>query len=367
MGKSKKSSSSKAKPVAANGPTPSQQLKEIQRIDQQLAELCHQRAGLYRDLAGTASEMAETIDASHVTAQTPGPLPESALRAILREVESASKSLVTHHRVAYLGPLFSYSHLAAIERFGQSCELIPMSTIAAVFESVNGRQVDFGIVPIENSTDGRIVDTLEMFVRLPVRICGEVPVRIHHYLLAKCRQSEIEEVHSKPQALSQCRDWLAKHLPGARQVQTASTTAAAEEAVARKGVAAIASQQAGIHYGLNVVASQIEDNKDNATRFAVIGLEPARRTSNDKTSLMFELNHRPGALADAMLIFKRSRLNLTWIESFPKQGSANEYIFFVELEGHQTDVRVRRAIAALEKRTKCIEILGSYARNNGES
>jgi chorismate mutase/prephenate dehydratase len=196
-----------------------------------------------------------------------------------------------------------------------------------------------------------------------VKIRGEIPIRIHHYLLGNGRRSEIVEVQSKPQAISQCRGWLAKNLPNAKVTAASSTTAAAQNAVSQKGVAAIASRQAGVNYGLNVLAAEIEDNKENTTRFAVIGREIAARTGNDKTSLMFELQHEPGALADAMTIFKRNRLNLTWIESIPKKGSQNEYIFFVELEGHQTDLRVRRALESLEKKVRVSRVLGSYPRH----
>jgi chorismate mutase/prephenate dehydratase len=264
--------------------------------------------------------------------------------------------------VAYLGPQYSYSHLAASERFGDGVTLAPVTTIAAVFEEVNRRQADYGLVPIENSTDGRVVDTLDMFARLPVQICGEVRLRIHHYLLGKCSRDQVREVYSKPQALSQCRDWLAKHLPGVRTVEMTSTAAAAQLAVDRQGAAAVASKQAGVSYGLGVIAANIEDNRNNITRFAVIGNKPAQRSGNDKTSLMFEVPHAPGALADVMAIFKRNKLNLTWIESFPIAGTTSEYRFFVELEGHPSDLKIRRALASLEKKTVRLEILGAYVK-----
>ena len=181
-------------------------------------------------------------------------------------------------RVAYLGPAYTYSHLAAIHRFGQSVELVPVATIQAVFEEVNRRHADFGIVPVENSTDGRVADTLDMFTRLPVKICGEVQMRIHHNLLGRSPRDEVREVYSRPQALSQCRNWLAKHLPGARTIEVTSTTTAAQLAQEKPGAAAIASVQAGIHYGLDVLAADIEDQSGNLTRFAVIGEETGPRT-----------------------------------------------------------------------------------------
>ena len=192
-----------------------------------------------------------------------------------------------------------------------------------------------------------------------VRICGEIEFRIHHTLLGKCSRTEVREVYSKPQALSQCRNWLAKHLPAARSIEVTSTSTAAQLAGEKPGAAAIASRQAGMHYGLEVLAENIEDNPSNTTRFAVIGDQSPPRTGHDQTAMLFQVEHRPGALADAMMVFKRGKLNLTWIESFPTPG-ARGYLFFVQMEGHQSDARLRHAVAALEKKTSRLEILGSF-------
>ncbi len=263
-----------------------------------------------------------------------------------------------------MGPMYSYSHLAAIHRFGQSVEFVPVATIAAVFEDVDRGHSDYGLVPVENSTDGRIADTLDMFTRLPVRICGEIDLKIHHFLLGKCPRTDVKEVYSKPQAISQCRNWLAKHLPAARTIEVTSTSTAAQLAAEKPGAAAIASIQAGVHYGLEILAENIEDNPGNITRFAIIGGDRPERTGNDRTALLFQTEHRPGALDEAMKIFKRYKLNLTWIESFPVPGMARVYLFFVEMEAHETDIRFRRAIAALQKKTLRLEILGSFPRGN---
>jgi chorismate mutase/prephenate dehydratase len=261
--------------------------------------------------------------------------------------------LLQEPRVALLGPLYSFSHLAAIQRFGQSVEFVPVGTIAAVFEEVNRGHSNFGLVPIENSTDGRIADTLDMFTRLPVRMCGEVEMHIHHTLLGKCPRTEVKEVYSKPQALSQCRNWLTKHLPEARLIELTSTSTAAQLAKEKPGAAAIASLQ-------DVLAERIEDNPSNTTRFAIIGNQSSLRSGADKTALLFQAEHRPGGLVDALAIFRRNRLNLTWIESFPIPETSRKYLFFVELEGHETDVRVRRAIATLQKKALRLEVLGSF-------
>jgi chorismate mutase/prephenate dehydratase len=343
---------------------------KIDRVDKELVGLMNERAQVALEIGKLKNSSGMTAYAparedevlSRVLAASKGPLSDRCVRAVFRELISGSRALEKDLRVAYLGPAYTYSHLAAIHRFGQSVELVPVASIAAVFEEINRRHADFGLVPIENSTDGRVADTLDMFSRLPARICGEVQMRIHHNLLGKCARGEVEEVYSKPQALSQCRNWLAKHLPGARTIEVTSTTTAAQLAQDKPGAAAIASLQAGVHYALDVLAADIEDNKGNLTRFAVIGDETGPRTGNDKCALMFEIEHQPGALADAMTVFKRNRLNLTWIESFPIARPEGGYMFFVELEGHEEDPRVRKAITALERKAVRLEVLGSYAR-----
>ena len=344
--------------------------KEIQRVDRELVKLLGDRARASQKLAKLRQDDGAALydltdeqqEVAELLVQNKGPLGDAALRGIFREILGSARSLVKPIRVAYLGPKYSFSHLAAIDRFGDGPDLTPVATIKAVFESVHFRQTDYGIVPIENSTDGRIVDTLDMFARLPTRITGEVQIAIHHHLLGKCARGEVTEVYSKPQALSQCREWLAKNLPQAKAVEMTSTAIAAQIAADKPGAAAIASLEAGMHYGLTAIDSNIEDNKHNLTRFAVIGGEMPHRTGHDKTALMFEIPHKPGSLADAMLVFKRGRLNLTWIESFPMPNSKNEYLFFVELEGNQTDSRVKRSLEALRRKTARLDVLGSYAR-----
>ena len=340
---------------------------QLSQLDRDLLRLLNQRGRLGLKIAKlkkAAGQPSLTVGEAEdllvrAVKMNRGPLADRCVRAVFRELESGCRALLRQLRIAFLGPEYSYSHLAAIYRFGQSVQFAPVGSIAAVFEEVNRGHCDFGIVPIENSTDGRIADTLDMFTRLPVRICGEVELEIHHALLGKCPRPEVKEVYSRPQALSQCRNWLAKHLPGARTIEVTSTSTAAQLASEKPGAAAIASLQAGVHFGLDVLAERIEDNPSNTTRFTVIGEQSAKRTGNDRTAMMFQVHHQPGALADALGIFKRNRLNLTWIESFPIPGSERAYLFFVEMEGHETDPRVRRATAALERKTLRLEILGS--------
>lgn len=343
---------------------------ELKKIDQEILRLVNKRAEATAKMIEQAQDRRSLVyqprldDDLYATleAENPGPLTGRAVRGIFRQILSAVRNQVRTQRVAYLGPAFSFTHLAAIERFGESADLIPVNTIAAVFEEVNRGHADFGIVPIENSTDGRIIDTLDMFTRLPLRICGEVQLAIHHNLLGRTPRAEITEIYSKPQALSQCRDWLSRNMPHARLFEVASTSTAAQLARDKPGVAAIASRQAALEYQLDLLAENIEDNKTNVTRFAVIGDKPMAPTARDRTSLLLQIPHKPGSLSDALAIFKQSKLNLTWIESFPLRGPETGYIFFIDCEGHMKDAKVKKALELLAETAVRMEVLGSYPR-----
>jgi chorismate mutase / prephenate dehydratase len=347
---------------------------ELDQIDREILTAINRRASVAQQIG-----QLKQADGQHVydpnreakilqqvAANNDGPLSDAAVRAVFRELVSGTRDVQTPVRVAYLGPEFTFSHLAAIERFGQSAELVPVGTIAAVFEEVERGQAHFGVVPMENSTDGRVSDTLDCFSRSTrardVHICGELPLRIHHCLLGVGTRDRVRTVYSKPQPLSQCRNWLARHLPNADLHEVASTADAARRAKDEPESAAVASAQAGVNYELPVLVQNIEDNPDNITRFAIITTNTADRTGNDKTALMFEIAHEPGALADTMAIFKRNGLNMTWIESFPIPGSRGRYLFFVEFVGHQGEPSSRRAIKTLTKKSLRLEVLGSYAQ-----
>src|SRR5438132_7113926 len=239
----------------------------------------------------------ETEVFQNVLQANKGPLDPSTVRAIFREVMSGSRALQKVLKVSYLGPDYSFSHLAAVERFGSAVEYMRVGSIAAVFEEVNRSHADFGVVPLEISTDGRITDTLDMFMRLPqLKICAEVRLRIHHNLMANCEQQEIRRIYSKPQALSQCRNWLCKNVPHASLHEVASTATAAELAQREPGAAAVASRQAAVRYGLRILFEDIEDSPYNETRFAVIGHQESAKTGHDKTAIMFRIPHQPGSL-----------------------------------------------------------------------
>ena len=344
-------------------PTKSESITDLKRSTRSLIKQIKEHFNVYA--RGTNSLTPEALD--QVVRETlervgnsKASIASEDLARLVNELIAIEHNQIERPRVAYLGPKYSYSVIAATSHFGESNDLIPVASISAVFDEVHSGKCDFGIVPIENSTDGRIVDTLNILARQPTQICGDVQLRIHHHLLANCKRDAIKTVYSKPQALSQCREWLAKHLPFAETADATSTTAAAKQAATEPGAAAIASVQAGRHFGLNVLASKIEDFSENVTRFAVIGNVDTKPTRTSRTAIMFELPHEPGALADSMSVFKQSKLNLTWIESFPKPDAPKEYVFFVEVQGHQDKEPVLTALNTLRKQTDRLECLGSY-------
>jgi chorismate mutase/prephenate dehydratase len=342
---------------------------QIDKLDLQILELINKRAALAGQIGKVKSDNNENIFSpareeeviQNVLQNNKGPLGDVTIRAIYREIISGSRALQRILKVAFLGPEYSFSHLAALDRFGEAIEYMAVGNIAAIFEEVNRKHVDFGVVPLENSTDGRVADTLDMFIRLPqIRICSEVRIRVHHNLLANCEQTEIRRIYSKPQALSQCRNWLSKNVPQASLHEVTSTAAAAQLVQREPGAAAVASREAAVRFGLRMMFSNIEDSQHNETRFAVIGPHDAARTGNDKTAIMFEIPHSPGSLADILNLFKQNKVNLTWIESFPSSESKGEYVFFVEFEGHSEDPKVKRTLGSLDGHCDRVSILGSF-------
>jgi chorismate mutase/prephenate dehydratase len=352
---------------------------QIDRLDQDLVGLLNRRAEIASQIGQLKQDqglevwsatredevIAQALAASH------GPLPPETLQIIFRELLSGSRSLQRALRVAFLGPKYSYSHLASVAKFGESVTHVPVGSIAAVFEDVNRRQVEFGLVPLENSTDGRVADTLDMFIKLPnLKIRAEVRLRVHHCLMGRCEWGQVRRVYSKSQALSQCRHWLGKNLPLATKVEVVSTAAAAELAQREEFAAAVASRAAATAHRMNLLAENIEDQPHNVTRFAVIGERAEARTGRDKTTLMLRMSNQAGSLARTIAPFEKFGVNMTWIESFPIPGpvvkgndSNPSYLFFIDVEGHASDTAVQQALEAVKKRCEQIDILGSYPRS----
>jgi len=342
---------------------------QIDKLDLQILDFVNKRAGIAAQIGKVKADQGNDVFSAareeevlqNVMKAHKGPLPDVTIKAIYRELISGSRALQKMQKVAFLGPEYSYSHIAAIERFGEAVEYMRVGSISAVFEEISRKHIDLGVVPLENSTDGRITDTLDMLIRMPhVKICAEVRLRVHHNLLANCEQTEIRRVYSKAQALSQCRNWLSKNLPHASLHEVSSTADAARLVQSEPHVAAVASRQAAVRYGLRVLYPHIEDYANNETRFAVIGLADSARTGHDKTALMFQIRHTPGSLADILAVFKANKINLTWIESFPYHEAKGEYVFFVDFEGHREDLKVKKALQSMEKMCDVLSILGSF-------
>jgi chorismate mutase/prephenate dehydratase len=266
-------------------------------------------------------------------------------------------------KVAYLGPEGTFTHLAAMKKFGEKAKYIPVKTIDEVFREVEKKRVDYGVVPVENSIEGIVTHTLDVFLESDLKIISEISLEIHHYLLSKENSiDKIKKIYSHPQAIAQCRNWIGENLPEAEIFETESTISAVKKVMKEKNAAAIASEIASSMYNLNIIAERIEDFRENITRFLVIGSEFAEKTGNDKTSILFSIKDRVGALHDILSYFKEENINLTKIESRPSKKKAWEYVFFVDFIGHKDDINVKRALNNVEKVSVFLKILGSYPR-----
>ncbi|MFO0774871.1 MAG: prephenate dehydratase [Nitrospiraceae bacterium] len=344
---------------------------EIDRLDDEILRLLNQRSAhvieigkLKRQTAPDANLHTPAREAqifARLSAANPGPFPNEGIRAVYREIMSASLSLEAPQKVAYLGPRATFTHLASRQKFGDSAQYIPMKTIKDVFSEVERGRANFGIVPIENSTEGVVSHTLDLFVDSPLLIYGEALLEVSHHLLSKATdKSQIKKVYSHPHAIAQCRNWLEINLPNVAFSETSSTARAAEICADDPTSAAIASELAGQLYGLNVLQSRIEDNINNFTRFVVLSKTPPQRTGKDKTSLMISVKDRSGALYDLLRPFASAGINMTKIESRPSRRKAWEYIFFVDVEGHAEEDRVKRALDEERTRALFMKVLGSY-------
>jgi len=300
-----------------------------------------------------------------LTKNNEGPFPNDALKAIYREILSASLALEQPLKVSCLGPLATFTHLAALRHFGSSASFVPVDSIKKVFENVETGKAEYGVVPIENSNEGVISYTLDMFMDFDLKVTAEIILEISHNLLSKqTDRSKIKRIYSHPQALAQCRGWLESNMPGVITKESTSTARAAELAARDKDSAAIASELAARMHDLSILERNIEDSRHNVTRFLVVSKDFPPKSGNDKTSIMFSIKDRPGSLYAILLPFKRAKINLTKIESRPSKRKAWEYIFFVDMEGHIEDRKVKKAIESLKEGSLYLKILGSYPQGN---
>jgi chorismate mutase/prephenate dehydratase len=316
-----------------------------------------ERATVYR--AARERDLVDALVRSNV-----GAFPASGIRAVFREIIFATRTLESRLRIAFLGPLGTFSHAAARATFGEQADYVPVATIPDVIAAVERHEADHGIVPVENSTDGVVTQTLDSLLDTRLALCGETVLRISHCLLSQSgRLEDVKRVASHPQPLAQCRHWLDRHLPGIERVETASTVVATALAAKEPGTAAIASAFAGDLAGLEVVASNIEDRRDNTTRFVVLGGDAPPPSGNDLTSLAYTVRKsEAGALHRLLAPFAAHGVNLTSIQSRPLKGTPWEYVFFIDLEGHHSDPRVQAACADAAKLATSWRVLGSFPR-----
>lgn len=297
-----------------------------------------------------------------VAAANRGPLKPAALQAIYREIMSAALALEKPLCVAYLGPEATNTHAAALRKFGSSVDYRPLATIADIFTAVEKGEADYGVVPVENSTEGSVRDSLDLFVETPLKIVAELHQEIEHTLLSKAPLTKIKKIYSRDQALAQCRRWLQRNLPHAQLVDVDSTALGVQLAAKEKGAAAIAPRLAGERYGVPVAAAQIQDLKNNTSRFVFLGREASGSAGRgrDKTSLLVSLHHEPGSLLHALQPFNRRKLNLTRIELRPSRLRPWDYIFFLDVTGHHDDPAMQAALKELGKKCPLVKWLGSY-------
>jgi len=290
-----------------------------------------------------------------------GVFPKNLLINIYTEIMSASRSLQSPLRIAYLGPKATYTHMALCRHFGSAVEGIPVESIEETFRAVENGKTAYGVVPVENSTEGVVTHTLDRFVDSQLNIVSEIYMNISHCLLSRCTDIKaIGKIYSHPQSFSQCRLWLNSNLSSVEKMETSSNSRAAEMAAEEESAAAIAGKIAGGVYDLNILASHIEDNPENMTRFLVIGKDLCKPTDRDKTSLVCSVKDRPGALHDLLSAFSSRNINMTRIESRPTRKKAWQYLFFIDLEGHVEDPAIRQTLEELEETTQYIHVLGSY-------
>lgn len=348
----------------------SQEIRErLIQLDRELAEQINQRARMAMALAAqpnACASLGQPGDQALLEAVKKlnrGPLSDAALMGALREIEGACNQVQGGKRIAFLGPDASFCHLAAQSHFGKSVEFAAQGSVADVFREVERGKAVFGVAPVENSVEGSVAATLDMLTQSSLEIMGEVLMRVSYCLVSnETKLDRVRRIVSHAGALEKCARWLGRNLPIAAREEAPSSAAAAAMAVKEPGTAALASRAAAELHGLTVLAEDVQEMRDNITRYLIIGAHRFPETGNDKTSILFVTRHHPGALADALSILAKHEVNLTRIESRPTREAAWEYQFFADLDGHVNDEPVSKALADLAEETSHLKILGSYAK-----
>ena len=338
-------------------------LEERARVSIEAARLARERAGGGRAVEFYRPER-EAARLRELARDAAGPLPGTALQRVFREIDASCRALQQPLRVAYLGPEGTYSQAATDRYFGHAIESLPEKGIPDIFRAVESGRAAFGVVPVENSTEGTVNHTLDLLMDTPLRICGEVRLRIEHRLLARPGTAlrDVRRVHAHPQALAQCRRWLDAHLGDVERVSESSNARAASIALEQAGSAAIAGEAAAERYGLATLESGIEDVKTNTTRFLVVGDRDLPPSGEDTTSLLLSVPHRPGGLRQMLEPFETAGLSLTRIESRPARSGLWEYVFFVDVSGHRDEPTLAAVLDRLVHELPLLRVLGSYPR-----
>ncbi|MDB2705034.1 prephenate dehydratase [Pseudomonadota bacterium] len=348
---------------------------QIDETDAQIQKLLNNRTAMAEEVAKIKIANGEQISDFYrpereamvlrqVMERNNGPLSDQEMARLFREIMSACLAAEKPLKVAYLGPEGSFTQVAALKQFGGSVELEPFATIADVFHAVETHQANYGVVPVENSTEGMVSHTLDRFINTPLKINGEISLRIHHCLLSKSDDiSDIKAVYAHPQAIAQCQHWLREHMPDCEvMIPVNSNSEAAKKVSSEPNAAAIASNRAAEIYDLSIVASNIEDESNNTTRFLIIGGQDVGPSGEDKTALLVSTKNQPGALQVLLKPLADSGISLTRIESRPSRTGIWEYVFFIDIEGHSQDAAVAEALALLEKESSMCRVLGSYPK-----
>lgn len=347
--------------------------KKIDQIDVDLVKLLNERTRhaleigklKKKDGKGIYVPAREKEVLGKVCRVNEGPLTDASVKAIYREVMSAALSLEKNLNVAYMGPPSTFSHQAARGRFGGSVEYLSCETISDVFDAVEKGAADYGVVPVENSTEGAVTFTLDRLAETSLKICSELYLPISNCLMARIPRDHIKKLYSHPQVFGQCRQWLQREMSGVEIIPTASTARAAELAAKEEGAAALAGRLAAEIHGLTVLESDVQDISGNTTRFLVIGQQLNKPSGDDKTSLLLGVHHEAGALYGALESFKKYGLNMTKIESRPSRSKRWEYVFFVDVEGHAEEASLAKALADIGGHCVFASVLGSYPKAKG--
>ena len=348
--------------------------QQIDAVDEKIQALLNERTALAHQVAEIKQSVGDQSDfyrpereamvLRNVMARNKGPLADKEMARLFREIMSACLAAEKPLRIAYLGPEGSFTQAAALKHFGGSAEFQPVSTIANVFSAVETEYACYGVVPVENSTEGVVSHTLDRFISSPLKINGEVSLRIHHYLLGKATDlSQVKTVYAHPQALAQCRQWLGDQLAHAELIPLDSNSEAARRVSEMdESAAAIAASNAAAIYGLQILASNIEDEAGNTTRFLVIGNQQVSASGEDKTALLVSTKNKPGALQKLLQPLADSGISMSRIESRPSRKGMWEYVFFIDIDGHCQDEAVATALNKLEDESSVFRVLGSYPK-----